>query len=79
MAVQQPVSWLDIYEKIIGLEAQLQELRQMVSKLKPENGEIVCHHPVKLEGMWAGVEITEDDIAAAKSSLFPYEHDVSGI
>jgi hypothetical protein len=33
-----------------------------VWKLKPQEAQIECHHPAKLEGIWAGAEITKDDI-----------------
>jgi hypothetical protein len=49
-------------------------LRQLVWKLKPQEAQIECHHPVKLEGIWAGAEITDDDIVAAQRSAFSYEH-----
>ncbi|GAB4529337.1 MAG: hypothetical protein Kow0063_06340 [Anaerolineae bacterium] len=74
MAVKQSVGWPDVYHKLTALETQLQELRQLLWRLKPQETPIVCHHPVKLEGIWADAEITDDDITAAKRSVFSYEH-----
>ena len=75
MTIQPLVSWLDVYQKLVALEAQLQDLSQLVLTLKPEELTIECHHPVRLEGIWAGAEITEDDVAAARQSMFPYERE----
>jgi hypothetical protein len=74
MTIRQSANWLDVYYKLAALETELQELRQLVWELKPEQTKFQCHHPVKLEGIWAGAELTEDDIAAAKRSMFPYEY-----
>lgn len=73
MIIQQPVSWLDIYQKLVALESQLQDLSQMIWQLKPAEGPIECQHPVQLEGIWAGCDISDDDLAAARQSMFPYE------
>jgi hypothetical protein len=75
MTVQQSVNWLEVYHKLLVLEAQLQDLRVLVWGLKPKETQIECSHPVKMEGVWAGTEITEDDIAAAKRTMFSYEHE----
>ncbi len=75
MAIQASVTWLDVYHKLVALETQLQDFRQLVWALKPTEVKIECRHPVKLEGIWAGVEISEEDIAAAKHSVFAYEHE----
>jgi hypothetical protein len=72
MTIQQSANWLDVYYKLVALETQLQELRQLVWELKPQQVKIQPRHPVKLEGIWAGAEITEDDIAAAQRSMFAY-------
>lgn len=75
MTIQQSANWLDVYNKLVALETQLQELRQLVWELKPQQVKIQSHHPVRLEGIWAGAEITEDDIAAAQRSMFAYERE----
>ena len=75
MTIQQPMSWLDIYQKLAALEAELQDLSQMIWQLKPEEIKIECRHPVQMEGIWAGSDITEEDIAAARQSMFPFEHE----
>jgi hypothetical protein len=66
MTLQQPASWTEVYHKLVALETQLQDLRQLIWTLKPKEAKIECRHPVKVEGTWAGAEITEEDIAAAK-------------
>ncbi|GAB4418613.1 MAG: hypothetical protein Fur0044_14700 [Anaerolineae bacterium] len=75
MAIQPAVTWLDVYHKLVALETQLQDFRQLVWALKPTEVKIECRYPVKLEGIWAGAEITEDDFVAAKRSMFAYEHE----
>jgi hypothetical protein len=71
MAIHQLVSWLDVYDKLIILETQLRDLRQLVLALKPEEVKIESKHPVQLEGIWAGSDVTEEDITAARRSMFP--------
>lgn len=75
MAIKQSVGWLDVYHKLTALETQLQDLRQLLWRLKPQETSMVCRHPVQLEGIWANAEITDDDIAAAKRNVFSYEHE----
>jgi hypothetical protein len=75
MTLQQSVSWTEVYHKLAALETQLQDLRQLVWTLKPKEAKVECRHPVKMEGIWAGAEISEEDITAAKRSLFVYEHE----
>ncbi|MCQ3979370.1 MAG: hypothetical protein DPW09_38610 [Anaerolineae bacterium] len=77
MAVQPSVTCLDVYHKLVALETQLQDFRQLVWALKPTEVKIECRHPVKLEGIWVGAEITEDDIAAAKRSVFAIENAIT--
>jgi len=73
MTIQHPVSWLDVYQKLLALESQLQDLSQIMWRLKPEDEPIECQHPVQMEGIWAGSDISEADIVAARQSMFPYE------
>ncbi len=73
MTIRHPISWLDIYRKLLTLESQLQDLSQMMWQLKPDDEPIQCQHPVRMEGIWAGSDISEADIAAARQSMFPYE------
>ncbi len=66
MTIQSSASWQDVYHKLVALETQLQDLRRLVWEFKPKEAKVECRHPVRLEGIWTGAEITEDDIAAAK-------------
>ena len=50
-------------KKIELLERELASLKSEAKKPK---------HPVSLKGILKGVKITEEDIAEAKRSLFPY-------
>lgn len=51
----------EIIQELEKIESQIHDLK---TKLKYQS------KPVELEGIWAGVEITEEDIEAAKKSLF---------
>lgn len=74
MTQTETVSSYDIYDKLLDLEKSIRELRMLfVTAKSPE--ERICRHPVSLEGIWAGANITDEDIEAAKRSLFAYQHE----
>ena len=61
---------MDIYDKVKELEREIWEIK--IALLK--SGRIKrFKKPISLEGIWEGIEITEEDIERAKKSLFPYE------
>jgi len=61
---------MDIYDKVKELECEIWEIK--IALLR--SGRIkISKKPISLEGIWEGVEITEEDIERAKKSLFPYE------
>jgi hypothetical protein len=57
---------------VTRLEAIQQELELLKSSLEGEP------KAIKLEGLWKGTEITEEDIEAAKRSLFKGERAYGG-
>ena len=63
-----------IYDKLLDLEKGIRELRMLFLTAKPPV-ERICRHPVSLEGIWAGANITDEDIEAAKRSMFAYQHE----
>ncbi len=73
MAVQTPVPVQQIYARVVALEAEMRELRALLLTLQP-SGTVICQNPVSLSGLWAGVDIGDDLLAAARQSLFSYEH-----
>gem|GEM_PF-574633 len=68
------VSSYDIYSKLLDLEKSVRELRMLFLTTKPPE-ERICRHPVSLEGIWAGAKIADEDIEAAKRSMFAYQHE----
>ena len=76
MAQQRIVSSQRIYQKLLDLEESIRELRMLFLAAKPSK-ERICRHPVSLEGIWAGADITDEDIEAAKRSMFVYQHSAS--
>jgi len=61
---------MDIYDKVKELEREIWKIK--VALLR--SGRIKkSKKPISLEGIWEGVEVTEEDIERAKKSLFPYE------
>ncbi len=64
---------IDIYDKVKKLEREIWKIK--VTLLR--SGSIKrSKKPISLEGIWKGVEITEEDIERAKKSLFPQDYDV---
>ena len=61
---------IDIYDKVKELEREIWKIK--IALLK--SGRIKrSKEPISLEGIWEGVEVTEEDIERAKKPLFPYE------
>ncbi|MBI5216711.1 MAG: hypothetical protein HY960_13245 [Ignavibacteriae bacterium] len=58
----------EIIQELEKIESQIHDLK---TKLKHQS------KPVELEGIWKGIDVTEEDIADAKKSLFKplYEFD----
>ena len=59
---------MDIYDKVKELEREIWKIK--IALLKSE-GIKKSKKPISLEGIWEGLEITEEDIERAKKSLFP--------
>lgn len=57
---------------IIALEKIESEIHDLKMKLKAQS------KPLKLKGVWKGVEITEEDIEEAKKSLFKNVYKYNG-
>jgi len=61
---------MDIYDKVKELEREIWKIK--IALLR--SGRIKkSKKPISLEGIWEGVEVTEEDIERVKKSLFPYE------
>jgi hypothetical protein len=61
---------IEIYDKVKELEREIWKIK--VALLR--SGRIKrSKKPISLEGIWEGVEVTEEDIERVKKSLFPYE------
>ncbi len=58
-----------IYEKLKLLEREIYKMK--IALLKTEMRGETVRKPISLEGIWEGVEITEEDIKASQKSLFP--------
>ena len=64
---------IEIYDKVKELEREIWKIK--VTLLR--SGSIKrSKKPISLEGIWKGVEVTEEDIERAKKSLFPQDYDV---
>jgi len=74
MTQTEAISSYAIYDKLLDLEKSIRELRMFFLTTKPL-AERTCRHPVSLEGIWAGANITDEDIEAAKRSMFAYQHE----
>ena len=61
---------MNIYDKVKELEREIWKIK--IALLR--SGRIKrSKKPISLEGIWEGVEVTEEDIERVKKSLFPYE------
>ena len=63
-----------IYEKLKLLEREISKMK--IALLKKEMEKKTAKKPVSLEGIWEGVEITEEDIKASQKSLFPQNYNL---
>lgn len=68
------ITEVQIYEKLKLLEREISKMR--IALLKAEMGGETTKKPISLEGIWKGVEITEEDIKASQRSLFPQDYDL---
>ena len=68
MTQTETINSYDIYGKLLDLEKSVRELRMFFLITKPP-AERICRHPVSLEGIWTGANITDEDIEAAKRSM----------
>ncbi|MFO7772511.1 MAG: hypothetical protein R6V59_00950 [Dehalococcoidia bacterium] len=65
---------IQIYEKVKSLEREISGMKIALLKsgmVKKNNQKLIS-----LEGIWAGVEITEEDIKISQKSLFPQEYNL---
>ncbi len=72
MTQEETITYRKIYQKLMDLEKGIQELKALLQASRFAE-ERVCRHPVSLEGIWASADITDEDIEAARRSMFPYE------
>ncbi len=63
-----------IYEKLKLLEREISKIK--IALLKTKTGGEATKKPISLEGIWEGVEITEEDIKSSQKSLFPQNYDL---
>jgi hypothetical protein len=68
------ITKVQIYEKVKLLEHEISRMK--LALLKSEMVGMPTQKPISLEGIWGGVEITEEDIKASQKSLFPHEYDL---
>ena len=61
-----------IYEKLKLIEREIFKMK--IALLKTGIKGKTTKKPVSLEGIWEGIEITEEDIKASKKSLFPQNY-----
>jgi hypothetical protein len=73
MKQQETVTYRETYRKLLALEKGIQELKALLRSIGL-SGKVVCHHPVSLEGTWAGANISDEDLVAARKAMFPCEH-----
>lgn len=63
-----------IYEKVKSLEREISGMK--IALLKSGMVEKTNQKLISLEGIWAGVEITVEDIKISQKSLFPQEYNL---
>lgn len=74
MTREQAATYQDVYQKLLLVEKGIQEVKALLRTTRVSSGEPICNHPAFLEGIWDGVDITDEDVETAKKSQFPYEH-----
>lgn len=65
---------VQIYEKVKLLEREISGMK--IALLKSGMVEKNNKKLISLEGIWVGVEITEEDIKTSQKSLFPQEYNL---
>jgi len=65
---------VQIYEKVKLLEREISGMK--IALLKSGMVEKTNKKLISLEGIWVGVEITEEDIKTSQKSLFPQEYNL---
>lgn len=70
MKQQETFNYQEIYRKLLVLEKGIQELKALLLNFWLSGG-VVCRHPISLEGIWAGANISDEDLAAARKAMFP--------
>jgi len=65
---------VQIYEKVKLLEREISGMK--IALLKSGMVEKTNKKLISLEGIWMGVEITEEDIKTSQKSLFPQEYNL---
>jgi len=68
------VSNREMYSKLSKIQMEVSNIKLIF--LKQNDHEIASTRPISLEGIWKGVDITEEDIKEAKESLFPEFDDI---
>lgn len=69
-----PIAKVQIYEKVKLLEREISGMK--IALLKSGMVEKTNKKLISLEGIWVGVEITEEDIKTSQKSLFPQEYNL---
>ena len=70
----QAITESQIYERVKFLEREISGIK--IALLKEKIGGVSKKKPISLEGIWKGVEITEEDIKESQKSLFPRKYDL---
>ncbi|MFW6126418.1 MAG: hypothetical protein ACOC58_04865 [Chloroflexota bacterium] len=60
---------IDMYQRVKEIEREVNRLKLALLRSRATEGQE--RGAVSLEGVWKGTDITEDDIRAARDSLFP--------
>ncbi|GAH95792.1 unnamed protein product [marine sediment metagenome] len=68
------IAKVQIYEKVKLLEREISGMK--IALLKSGMVEKTNKKLISLEGIWVGVEITEEDIKTSQKSLFPQEYNL---
>lgn len=71
------VQIVQIYERLKLVEHEISTMKITLLKAGIEGK--APKNLISLEGIWEGVEITEEDIEASQKSLFPQGYDLSEI
>lgn len=66
------VTEVQIYQRLKLIEREVSKMK--ISLLKAGVSRKSPKEPISLEGVWGGVEITEEEIKASQKSLFPQRY-----